>query len=564
MIIFYISYISINAKSIEDDLQEQLLRASALAKESLPSALWQYHYEYTNDFINSLFLFKDIVFVSIMSEDTTITAKTHPDFKKKDFLYFKNSSDFITDETVIRYENNNVGKIRIAMTRVRINDMILSQSISAFSLLLVIFAAIFSTVLKLSGKYIFSPLLKLENSAKLISDGNFDIHIDTSSKDEIGQLAETFSRMIHNLKSVTASRDELNYEIMERKKAEKKLVREKEKAQHYLDIAGVIFIVINADQTVSLINKKGCEVFGYEESEILGKNWFDHFIPENDRKKTVAEFFRLITGEVEHIEYFENYVMTKNNDNRLIAWHNVVLRDEKGKVTSTLSSGEDITEQRKIAQNLRSSLKEKEILLRELYHRTKNNMQIICSMLAMQAISIKDENFKKILSETENRIKSMALVHQKLYQAKDLSKINLKDYVADLVFLLFKSYGVSEKKVSVFTDIEDVIVLIDTAIPCGLILNELITNSIKYAFQDREGEIRLHICKTETNEINMIFSDNGVGFPDNYDLEKANTLGIRSIYMITEHQLGGKVDLKTDNGVSYHIKFKDILYDQRV
>ena len=130
---------------------------------------------------------------------------------------------------------------------------------------------------------------------------------------------------------------------------------EKDSVQKFLDIAGVILIVLNADKTVSLTNKKGCEVLGYEYSEIIGKNWFDNFIPECDREKTKAVFSELITGNVEPIEYFENHILTKDNREKLIAWHNAVLRDDRGKITATLSSGEDITERKQAEEALQGA-----------------------------------------------------------------------------------------------------------------------------------------------------------------------------------------------------------------
>ena len=124
------------------------------------------------------------------------------------------------------------------------------------------------------------------------------------------------------------------------------LRRERDKAQKYLDIAGAIFVVIGADQNVQLINKKGCESLGHKESEIVGRNWFDTFLPEKEREKVRADFLKLLSGEIEPVECFENAIVTKSGAERLIAWHNTVLRDEKGNIIGTLSAGEDITERR--------------------------------------------------------------------------------------------------------------------------------------------------------------------------------------------------------------------------
>ena len=134
------------------------------------------------------------------------------------------------------------------------------------------------------------------------------------------------------------------------------LVREeKNKIQNYLDIAGVEIVVIDADQKVSLINKKGCEILGYDEKEILGKKWFDTFVPEKNRDEVRVGFEKLINGEIEPVEYFENPVLTRTGEERIIAWHHAVLRDEKENITNTLSSGEDITERKRMEEELRRS-----------------------------------------------------------------------------------------------------------------------------------------------------------------------------------------------------------------
>ncbi len=149
--------------------------------------------------------------------------------------------------------------------------------------------------------------------------------------------------------------EELLREIAEHKRVEESLKQEKAKAQKYLDIAEVMFVVINADQRVNLINKKGCEILGYEEHEVIGKNWFDNFVPERIKDEIKTVFGRLIAGEVKPVEYYENPVLTKSGEEKLIAWHNTIVQDEDGKIIGTLSSGEDITERKKAEDNLRKS-----------------------------------------------------------------------------------------------------------------------------------------------------------------------------------------------------------------
>jgi len=218
----------------------------------------------------------------------------------------------------------------------------------------------------------------------------------------------------------------------------------------------------------------------------------------------------------------------------------------------------EIAERKKAEEQLKTSLKEKEVLLKELYHRTKNNMQVIRSMLALQANASTNEEVKRIFRDTENRIYAMSLVHQKLYQSKSLSSINIHDYVCELADLLLKSYHITKARVSLHLDVESFQVSIDTAIPCGLILNELLSNALKHAFPDnREGEICICMYKKGQHMIHLDFSDNGVGLPEGFECLKQKSLGIRSMYAIIEHQLQGSITCEVQNGVAFYIQFED-------
>ncbi|MGD0283644.1 MAG: PAS domain S-box protein, partial [Dissulfurispiraceae bacterium] len=199
----------------------------------------------------------------------------------------------------------------------------------------------------------------------------------------------------------------------------------------------------------------------------------------------------------------------------------------------------DITERKHMEEHLRKTIKERETLLRELYHRTKNNMNTISSLINLQTASLYgDEIAIQLFRDLQDRIMSMALVHERLYKSKDLSNVRLKDYVSDLANTLISGYKINRDKFSLRLDIEDLTLSIDTLIPCGLIINELMTNSLKYAFADgREGQIRIKGQLTAGSEIQLVYSDNGIGFPEGFDFAKVETLGLRLINGLITSQL---------------------------
>lgn len=212
-----------------------------------------------------------------------------------------------------------------------------------------------------------------------------------------------------------------------------------------------------------------------------------------------------------------------------------------------------------------NSLREKEMLLREIHHRVKNNLQIISSLLSLQSRYHKDEQAVEMAKESQNRIKAMALIHEKLYRSEDFANVEFNDYIRDMVNDLFASYKVNSSSIALNMDIENISLGIDTAIPAGLIVNELVTNCLKHAFPEgKDGEIRISLRSLNDNEKELIVSDNGVGLPEYLDIKKAESLGLRMITNLTERSLHGKVDIIKGNGTKFQIIFKEKEYKDRV
>jgi PAS domain S-box-containing protein len=232
----------------------------------------------------------------------------------------------------------------------------------------------------------------------------------------------------------------------------------------------------------------------------------------------------------------------------------LIVTQKYSQATAAVLVGIDITEQKLAEEALRSSLREKEVLLQEVHHRVKNNLQVISSLLDLQSQTLKDQKTLEIFRESYNRVKSMALLHDKLYQSQSLEKIDFPEYVTTLTSYLLMSYGVNLDLIKVNINIEQVFLSIDTALTCGLIINELISNSLKYAFpKEKGGLLEIKLSCESNQKLLLTVKDNGVGFPQDVSL-KTTTLGLKLVDVLTK-QLEGDLELDQSQGTEFKIKF---------
>jgi two-component sensor histidine kinase len=277
-----------------------------------------------------------------------------------------------------------------------------------------------------------------------------------------------------------------------------------------------------------------------------------------------------------------------------------MIRDEKGKPDCIEGVIRDITERKEMEESLKeseeqikTSLREKEVLLKEIHHRVKNNMQIISSLLNMQSESIEDEYILRIFKESQNRVKSMALVHEKLYQTKDLSRIDFGEYTRSLTSHLLRSFASSNtNRVQLVIDIDEVFLDVNKSIPCGLIVNEIVSNSFKHAFPGYTADvekridgrkdlsrdkdiIRISMCENtiaksppgqpgkisveadvHSRIIEMVISDNGLGFPDDIDFQNTKTMGLELVNILVSQIKGTIEHIKDKDGTEFKIIFR--------
>jgi two-component system, sensor histidine kinase PdtaS len=215
----------------------------------------------------------------------------------------------------------------------------------------------------------------------------------------------------------------------------------------------------------------------------------------------------------------------------------------------------DITERKRADEKVRASLQEKEVLLKEIHHRVKNNLQVTSSMLKLQSAFIGDPGAREMFAESQNRIRSMALVHEKLYQSSDLSRIDIADYVASLAMLLLRSFGVDRDRISFTLEAEPVFLSIETAVPFGLIVNEVFSNCLKHAFPGtRQGRVVVTIASDEAARLSLCVRDDGVGLPPDLNIDETETLGLQLVKTLVE-QLQGRLEINREGGTEVRVHF---------
>jgi len=290
---------------------------------------------------------------------------------------------------------------------------------------------------------------------------------------------------------------------------------------------------------------------GYEPEDMLGKSAFELLHPD-DLETVKAAFMRSIsTNSPERVEH--RYI---HADGHYIWLETVgnILSDENKQINGAVFGIRDITDRKRAENKLKSSLEEKEVLLREIHHRVKNNLQVISSLLSLQSRYIKDDETLELFKESQNRVKSMTLVHEKLYQSEDLARIDFESYIKKLTEHLFHSYGVDINNVFLEINVDQLSLDVNTAIPCGLIINELVTNSMKHAFPEgKNGKIGVNL-HLDGDKLLLTVYDDGIGFPENLDFRKTKSLGLRLVSTLTE-QLGGNIELYREKGTRFNIIF---------
>lgn len=362
---------------------------------------------------------------------------------------------------------------------------------------------------------------------------------------------------------------EAKNEIMHRKKVEKNLKESEQSLSYIINFLPDATFAIDNHGEIIAWNHAIEKLTGAKTEDMVGKGNYEYSIPWYGERRPIL--IDLIMKTPEEIKAYYPSAIKKGDTiqaelditlkgNEKTFWAKIVpLYDSEGNITGAIETLRDTTEKNLAEKSLERSLFEKELLLKEVHHRVKNNMQIISSLLNLESANVHDKRDAELFFTLQNRVKSMALIHNNLYSSDDISRIKLKSYINSLSSQIFAT-SASSSNIKIVTDIDDITLNMETAIPLGLIITELVTNSFKYAFPEDEGTIKIQLKELD-DELELIVADDGIGFPKE-KYQKA-TLGLQLVDGLVM-QLDGNLTRDGGNGTKYTIKFREIKYKKRV
>lgn len=340
-------------------------------------------------------------------------------------------------------------------------------------------------------------------------------------------------------------------DISDRIKAEAALRESEERLRIFVQNAPAGVAMFDRELRYISYSRRWLLDYGLGETNLIGRSHYEVFPEVTERWKEIHR--RCLQGASERCE--QDRFERADGSVDYIRWEIQPWTEAKGNVGGLVFFSELITDRVLAEEQIRASLREKEAMLKEIHHRVKNNLQVISSLLSLQAARVTNPVAADVLAESQNRVRAMALVHETLYRSDDLAHVNLARYLGELCGFLFRSYGMDMSRVRLDLAVEPVTISLDKTIPCGLLVNEIVSNSLKYAFPgNRNGKIMVQVRSFSDGHLNLTLADDGIGLPDDIIVDRTPTLGLQLVNILTE-QLGGQLSVQRSQGTSFTISF---------
>lgn len=374
---------------------------------------------------------------------------------------------------------------------------------------------------------IANPINKVAAAAQNIAQGNLDDRIDYSSNDELGQLSQTFNNMAESLSRTTVSRDYVD---------------------SIIESMADLLVVTDADYRITRINSAGLRMLESGEEKLLENQVESIFKDGQD-----SDLFNNSENEENNVMVQDEKLLVSGGKEISVNVSKGTLHDRTGSVSGYVIVASDITSEKEAQQKIKQSLREKEVLLAEIHHRVKNNLAVISGLLQMQIWEADNSHAASALQQSQLRVRSIALVHEKLYQSESLSYIEFDKYLRDLLQAISSTYLSEQSDIKIETDLDNIVLNVNQAIPCSLLINELVVNAFKHAFTDQEqGTVMVSISMVDQQVI-VTVKDNGKGLPE--DEDQSDSLGLSLIHTLSK-QLHGDIELRNDNGAVIVVTFE--------
>ena len=339
-------------------------------------------------------------------------------------------------------------------------------------------------------------------------------------------------------------------DITEQKAAEEALRESEEQYRAIFDSFQDVYYRTDRDGLVTLISPSVKTQAGYDPADVLGHPVTNFYADPDER-----QIFNDRLKKDGFLNDYELQLLARDGRVIRVSASSKLVMGADGEPVGVEGVLRDITDRKYAEENLKASLKEKEVLLQEIHHRVKNNMQIISSLLNLQSRKLSDPKVVEIFQESRSRIRAMALIHEKLYQSRNLAQVNLAEYIESLYLHLYHMYGVDSSKVKINMDVQEIFLDINTAIPIGLVINELVSNAVKHAFPNgSQGEISLKLSSGDNGGRCLLVKDNGVGLPEGYDIHNPETLGMQLVCDLVA-QVNGSIQVDASSGTTFHVSF---------